>query len=318
MWRDYFGSGLQLVGVDVSNHIHKFENQFSWFTAFVGDQSNRTFMSMVANAVGTGIDIVIDDGGHHMHQQINSFEVLYPYLQPNGVYIVEDCLTSYYESYGAGLLKAGTFIEYSKQLIDTLHAWHYSSSDAEVEANSITRSLGAVTFYDSMVVVQKQLRAMPYYTTSGLPDSDPLLTVVTTDEIPSDWKLATDRQFPLLNCSIALRAPMTGQIYHTTGAGISTGVENRAAASVVIEAGFSAMDQEVVTLALKKAVFVITSDHSSRFVPFKQMIEDEIVVRFLPGTHSVQIRLVHANSTHPFCAAHSTLEAGFVVERRQV
>jgi hypothetical protein len=38
---------------------------------------------------------VIEDGGHTMRQQITSFEVLFPFLNPGGIYFLEDLLTSW-------------------------------------------------------------------------------------------------------------------------------------------------------------------------------------------------------------------------------
>ena len=47
-------------------------------------------------------DIIIDDGGHTMEQQIASIETLFPALNEGGVYLCEDTHTSYWESTAAG------------------------------------------------------------------------------------------------------------------------------------------------------------------------------------------------------------------------
>ena len=70
------------------------------------------------------VDIVIDDGGHRMQQQITSFEELYPHIQPHGVYLCEDIHTSFWPDFDGGYRRAGTFLEYSKGLIDRLYAWY--------------------------------------------------------------------------------------------------------------------------------------------------------------------------------------------------
>ncbi len=41
------------------------------------------------------IDILIDDGGHEMHQQITSFNYLFPHMRVGGLYFLEDLETSY-------------------------------------------------------------------------------------------------------------------------------------------------------------------------------------------------------------------------------
>jgi hypothetical protein len=43
-----------------------------------------------------GLDIVIDDGSHIASHQRKSFETLFPLLDPEGIYIVEDLPTAYF------------------------------------------------------------------------------------------------------------------------------------------------------------------------------------------------------------------------------
>ena len=64
----------------------------------------------------------IDDGGHTMGQQIATFEEMYPKVNENGVFLIEDLHTSYWQSYGGGYRKPGTFMEYAKALTDQLNA----------------------------------------------------------------------------------------------------------------------------------------------------------------------------------------------------
>ena len=49
---------------------------------------------------GGDFDIILDDGGHKMDQQITSFRVLFPILKSGGVYIIEDLGTSYLLEWG--------------------------------------------------------------------------------------------------------------------------------------------------------------------------------------------------------------------------
>jgi hypothetical protein len=45
-----------------------------------------------------------------------------------GVYLCEDTHTSYWPDFGGGLRKEGTFIERTKGLIDSIHAWRLSAN----------------------------------------------------------------------------------------------------------------------------------------------------------------------------------------------
>jgi len=44
-------------------------------------------------------DLIIDDGGHTMDQQITSLKHLWKAVKPGGYYILEDLQTSYLEAY---------------------------------------------------------------------------------------------------------------------------------------------------------------------------------------------------------------------------
>ncbi len=99
MWRDYFGPQSRIIGVDINPACQKFAAP--GIEIVIGDQENRAFLKSLGEQVGK-IDILIDDGGHTMQQQIATFEELYPFVDPRGVYLCEDCLTSYRANFGGG------------------------------------------------------------------------------------------------------------------------------------------------------------------------------------------------------------------------
>jgi hypothetical protein len=111
------------------------------------------------------IDIIIDDGGHTMTQQIASFEALYSHVKNDGIYLCEDTCTSYWYEYGGRLRKKGTFVEYSKRLIDYLYAWHFTSK--RVAVDEFTINTNAIHFYDSMVFFEKMQRTRPEHVFKG-------------------------------------------------------------------------------------------------------------------------------------------------------
>ena len=121
LWRHYFGPQAALFGVDINPNCRQFEEPGT--RIFIGDQEDRNFLRTLARTLPT-IDILIDDGGHTMRQQIHTLEEFLPRLAPNGVYLIEDLHTSYWRLWGGGFRRRGTFIEYSKRMIDDLNAWH--------------------------------------------------------------------------------------------------------------------------------------------------------------------------------------------------
>jgi hypothetical protein len=157
MWRSYFGDKARIIGIDINPECKKFTAP--GIEIIIGDQGDREFLKSVANRVPR-IDILIDDGGHRMEQQIASFEELFPHISNGGVYLCEDTHTSYFEQYGGGLRKEGTFIEYVKGLTDHLHSWHIPGGARPV--SEYTRNIQAISFFDSMVVIEKLARVQPW------------------------------------------------------------------------------------------------------------------------------------------------------------
>jgi 23S rRNA U2552 (ribose-2'-O)-methylase RlmE/FtsJ len=151
LWRKYFGPKARIYGVDINPHCKSLEED--GVEIFIGDQADRSFLRSIAQRVPR-IDILIDDGGHTMAQQIATFEELFPCVAERGVYLCEDTHTSYWRKYGGGLRRRGSFIEYSKRWIDALNAWH-SEDTGRFAPDDFTRTVRSVSYYDSMVVVHK-------------------------------------------------------------------------------------------------------------------------------------------------------------------
>jgi hypothetical protein len=167
MWRHYFGPGTRIVGIDVDPRCKRFEDEST--TIMIGDQSDRAFLAEVCKAV-PHVDILIDDGGHTMAQQIATLEELYLHIQPHGVYLCEDVHTSYMSEFGGGYQRSGSFVEYSKGLIDYLYGW-YSQERERLAVNKFTVSTFALHFYDSVLVLEKRPIEPPEAVFAG--DSSP-------------------------------------------------------------------------------------------------------------------------------------------------
>jgi 23S rRNA U2552 (ribose-2'-O)-methylase RlmE/FtsJ len=117
MWKSVFGKNSKIIGVDINPKAKIIENKN--VNVFIGDQENREFLRKMMSVVGN-VDIVIEDGDHEMNQQINTFEEVFPYVKNNGVFLIEDLHTSYFDDFGGGFQRKGTFIEFSKSLIDVI------------------------------------------------------------------------------------------------------------------------------------------------------------------------------------------------------
>jgi hypothetical protein len=112
--------------------------------------------------------VVIDDGGHTMRQQIASVETLFPLLADEGIYLVEDCHTSYWPEYADPADPGRTFVAWIKDRLDDLHAYHHSA--ALTLTDPWQTDLAAVHVYDSVVVLDKSPRGAPFSEVTGTSD----------------------------------------------------------------------------------------------------------------------------------------------------
>lgn len=156
MWKKYFGNKARIYAVDINPECKTLEEEN--VNIYIGSQQDKVFLSNLIKEIPRP-DIIIDDGGHTMKQQITTFEVLYPHVKENGIYLCEDTCTSYWYEYGGGFKRRKTFIEFSKRMIDHLYAWHSQSRNLGV--NDFTVSTNAIHFYDSMVFFEKKQRQKP-------------------------------------------------------------------------------------------------------------------------------------------------------------
>ena len=163
MWKQYFGPHAKIFGVDINPQCKKLEEE--QVKIFIGDQEDRNFLKQLAEKIPR-IDILIDDGGHTMQQQINTFEELFPCIDKNGVYLCEDLQTSYWPKFGGGYQKPDTFVEYSKNFIDYIHAWNSSETDA-LSVTEFTKSVHSLHFYNGVLVIEKRPTEKPFHLKTG-------------------------------------------------------------------------------------------------------------------------------------------------------
>ncbi|WP_143961121.1 class I SAM-dependent methyltransferase [Litoribacter populi] len=164
MWKDYFGPKAKIYGIDVNPQCKELEEEN--IKIFIGSQSDKKFLREVKKSIPK-VDILIDDGGHTMQQQIVTFEEMFEHVKDNGVFLCEDLHTSYWLKYGGGHKRKGTFIEYSKNFIDALNAHHSTQNSLQVDY--LTKNIDSIHYYDSILVLEKKKRKTPYHEKTGTP-----------------------------------------------------------------------------------------------------------------------------------------------------
>jgi hypothetical protein len=156
IWREYFGQDATIFGIDINPACAAFDGAAG--SVRIGSQADPSFLRSVA-AEMEGIDIVIDDGSHVASHQRASFETLFPMMSDNGVYICEDTHTAYWRGeFEGGYRRPSNFIEYSKRIIDDIHADFH---DKPVQLEGASRTIFGIHFYNSVVVVEKLAQSPP-------------------------------------------------------------------------------------------------------------------------------------------------------------
>jgi methyltransferase family protein len=176
MWNNYFKGNATIYAVDINPECKKFETDN--VKIFIGSQEDESFLKMLKKTIPP-IDVLIDDGGHYMKQQIVTFNNLFDHVTENGIYICEDLHTSYFKYFGGGYKKKRSFIEYSKNFIDRLHAWH----SKDVPMDNIAQNTHSLHFYDSVLVIEKRKMSKPFDVKSGASSiEDPLANKLIVDK----------------------------------------------------------------------------------------------------------------------------------------
>jgi cephalosporin hydroxylase len=169
LWKKYFGDKVNIFAIDINPECKKLEEER--IKIFIGSQEDKVFLQEVKKNL-PALDIIIDDGGHTMNQQIVSFEILFLKLKNEGIYLIEDTHTSYWYEFHGGLKKANSFIEYSKDMIDSLYEEHVMNKN-KININENTQNIYGISFYDSIVVFEKKLRPKPFHLRKGSETIDP-------------------------------------------------------------------------------------------------------------------------------------------------
>ena len=174
LWRSYLGPHARIVGVDISPAVRVYERNPAYGSPdhiFVGDQANGSFIREVMDSLSPKghVDILLDDGGHELHQQNATLRAAWQRL---GVYICEDLIginhgfaREVYETLVAaphGLNSFGASHRATARCLRKQSANPLNRQSCRYPALSATQAWTAgVSFYPLMVVLEKNPAASP-------------------------------------------------------------------------------------------------------------------------------------------------------------
>lgn len=147
LWRAYFGEKVSVAGIDIDPKCQYREPQIETFT---GSQTDTEFLNRVVNTVGQPT-VIIDDGSHVQSDVLATFDHLYPLLPSDGIYIIEDCHTSYWPRFQGGLNSHLNVVDImSRNVHDVNTKWF------NLPRHPKMNNLNSIHFYDSMIVFEKK------------------------------------------------------------------------------------------------------------------------------------------------------------------
>jgi methyltransferase family protein len=142
MWREYFGAGCRIYGVDLQPECRAYEE--GPIRIFIGDQGDPEFWRGFRREV-PAVDVVIDDGGHDPLQQIVTLEALLPHIRRGGVYLCEDV-------HGPG----HPFHNYVNGLSRNLHSMGHGDAPFARRPIDFQRTIESIHLYPYLTVIEKR------------------------------------------------------------------------------------------------------------------------------------------------------------------
>lgn len=102
----------------------KEKGQLDGINTLVGDQADMKTLDSWIEQSGGNFDAIIDDGGHTNCQISNSFDKLWPQLNPGGYYFIEDIHVGHYDNFKdcGDVVMADKLKDWQQQLILNQHA----------------------------------------------------------------------------------------------------------------------------------------------------------------------------------------------------
>ena len=150
IWREYFPNA-NICGIDIDKKDFIINNT----NIIQGDQSDYNFLNTLVNKY-KNFDIIIDDGSHKSKHIISSFNFLFPFLNNNGLYVIEDLQTSYIPRYGGSrinLNKKNSSMNFIKSLTDSIN---YEKNNRPFFKKSIFDGLvKSINFHQNIAFIYK-------------------------------------------------------------------------------------------------------------------------------------------------------------------
>jgi len=161
MWREYFGDDAIIFGIDINPECEKLNGLAGQVR--IGSQADSEFLESVVKEMG-GVDIILDDGSHHMDHIPLTLKYLFPHMNHGGIYMIEDLHAAYWKKFGGGYQSENNFFGRVTDLIDDMHHWYHSH---KLKQATISKECSGIHIHDSIVVLEKNKVFQPAHSEIG-------------------------------------------------------------------------------------------------------------------------------------------------------
>ena len=149
-WAEYFTHPkTRIVGLAYKNNLKETLNDMRVQIAY-GSQDSPTVQRELARK--GNYTIILDDGSHVPSHQWNTFNALWPFVKPGGLYIIEDVETNYWATrasiYGNKLASEHNVMSKFKAIIDT-------AVNSEFSTGVDSSDVESVSFYRNSIILRK-------------------------------------------------------------------------------------------------------------------------------------------------------------------
>jgi len=165
--REAFKKSTCILGLDIDNRCKIYEDVKNNIFIEIGDATDRNFIQQITKKYGS-FDIILDDGSHRNKDVIETFELLFPLLNDNGLYIVEDTIC--YKSQVHIVENYENHLQYFFKYAQYLNQWRYDSTEGVKDhcidpfkiqkktENVFEYSIDKIEFGCSYIAISKKIR----------------------------------------------------------------------------------------------------------------------------------------------------------------
>lgn len=168
-WKDIFPHCRHIVGLDINPDCKQYQDLSQRLHVEILDASQPDAIQYVGQKYGP-FDIILDDGSHRNDHVIQSFEGFLPFLNNDGVYVVEDTIT--YKNPGHINHSYPHHLDYFTRFVPYLNQWRYDATEPgairdncidpfkiqKKSWNMMECSIDRIEFGCSYIAIYKKLR----------------------------------------------------------------------------------------------------------------------------------------------------------------